>query len=138
MRRRLSLSLEEEGIDEPLINLTPLIDVVFVVLIAFMMIAPVLDIDWVELAPGNLSNKKEVTGSFLAISIRADNTIWFQGKRMNLEELKRALLIEKSNHPDKIPQLIPDKNAHFGIYQAVKNTLEFCGFKQMDILLTPQ
>ena len=139
MRRKLSPSLEEEGADEPLINLTPLIDVVFVVLITFMLIAPVLDIDLVELTQGGgHSNKKEAEHSALAISLRADHTIWFQGKALTLSDLEKAIKAEKARHPGQTPQVIPDKNAHFGTYQAVKNTLEACGFEQMDVLLQPQ
>ncbi len=138
MRRKPSLSLEEEGIEEPLINLTPLIDVVFVLLISFMLIAPVLEIDLVELAPGGPSSKKEAANTPLAISVRADNSIWYQGKRIHLAELEKALKVEKLRHPHQTPQLIPDKKAHFGTYQEVKNILELCGFEQMDIVLQPQ
>ena len=138
MRRKLPLSLEEEGPDEPLINLTPLIDVVFVVLITFMLIAPILDIDQVDLATAGPSSQQEASNSPLAISVHADNSIWFQGKRMTLTELEKALRIEKSRHPGKIPQLAADRSAQFGTYQAVKNTLELCGFEQMDVLLKPQ
>jgi biopolymer transport protein ExbD len=137
MRKRLSPSIEEDA-DEPLINLTPLIDVVFVVLISFMLIAPVLDIDIVELAQGGAASKKDASNAALSISIRADNSVWFLGRRMTLSELGNALRVEKMRHPGQTPQLAPDKQAHFGTYQAVKNTLEECGFEQMDILLLPQ
>ncbi|MBM3184115.1 MAG: hypothetical protein FJZ64_02270, partial [Chlamydiae bacterium] len=55
MRKRPLQLLEEEGNEEPLVNLTPLIDVVFVVLISFMLIAPILDIDSLTLAPSGPS-----------------------------------------------------------------------------------
>src|SRR3989338_11347749 len=138
MRRKPRPSLEEGEADEPLINLTPLIDVVFVVLITFMLIAPVLELDLVELAVWGGASKKETASSPLAISIRADNSIWFHGKPTSLLELERVLKKEKALHPGDTPQLIPDKNAHFGTYQAVKNTLELCGFEQMDVVLQPQ
>ena len=138
MRRRPLQSTEEEGREEPLINLTPLIDVVFVVLIAFMLIAPVLDIDIVQLAQGGKGNKLEAANSPLAIVLKADNTIWFHQKRINLTELEQLLKTEKKRNPTQIPQLIPDKQAHFGAYQSIKNVLEVCGFDQMDIVLQPQ
>ncbi len=138
MRRKLSPSLEAEDVEEPLINLTPLIDVVFVVLISFMLIAPVLDIDLIDLAPGGPSSKKETSNSPLTISVRSDNSIWFQGRSFSLINLEKALQAEKKRHPGQIPQLIPDKQAQFGTYQAVKNALEACGFEQMDVILQPQ
>ena len=137
--RRLQL-LDEELPDEPLVNLTPLIDVVFVVLISFMLIAPILDIDSIALAPSGPSSKKEspaVQNSPFAISIRMDNSIWFQGQQMNLETLEKHLLLEKKRRWAETPQVIPDARSHFETYVQVKNVLEACGFEQMDIVLRP-
>ncbi len=138
MRRR-RLQREPDLPDEPLVNLTPLIDVVFVVLICFMLIAPVLDIDVVELATGG--PKKQTASPSetapLVIVVKADNSLWMQGKRLSTDELERALLQQKKRGSKQIPQVIHDKNASFGTYQAVKNVLERCGFEQMDIVLKP-
>lgn len=139
MQRRPLQNLEEE-VDEPLVNLTPLIDVVFVVLISFMLIAPILDIDSIVLAPSGASSKKEspsVQNSPLAISIRADNSIWFQGQKTGLADLEKRLLLEKKRRPMEAPQVIPDARSHFETYAQVKNLLEACGFEQMDIVLRP-
>jgi biopolymer transport protein ExbD len=139
MRKR-HLQLPEEDLpDEPLVNLTPLIDVVFVVLISFMLIAPLLDIDSIALAPSGPASKKEspAANSPLAISIRMDNSVWFQGQKMNLETLEKHLLLEKKRRPTETPQVIPDARSHFETYAQVKNVLEACGFEQMDIVLRP-
>ena len=137
MRRR-SLSSEPDEIEEPLVNLTPLIDVVFVVLISFMLIAPVLDIDLVDLATGGTTQKKEASFSPIAIAVHADSTIWFKGKQVNFPELEKILKEEKLRHPNQTPQLIPDKMTQFGTYQAIKNLLEATGFEQMDVVLKPR
>jgi succinate dehydrogenase / fumarate reductase flavoprotein subunit len=54
-----------------------------------------------------------------------------------LGELEKSLLLQKKKHPGKNPQVIHDKNASFGTYQSIKNTLEKCGFEQMDLILKP-
>lgn len=137
MRKRRASS-EESSLEEPLINLTPLIDVVFVVLITFILIAPVMHLDHVELASsGQTKEKTAPKQSPLTIHVKADNTIWFQGRALSNRELKEALKIEKKSHPGQIPQLIQDHRASFGTYQTVKNTLEDCGFDQMDVVLSP-
>jgi len=131
---------EDDLPEEPLINLTPLIDVVFVVLIAFMLIAPVLDIDKVDLAVSGGEKKKEAPSpeqSPLTVIVRADNSIWMQGRKLSFDELEKILTNQKRLYPNKTPQVIHDKNASFGTYQTVKNTLERCGFEEMDILLKP-
>jgi biopolymer transport protein ExbD len=137
MKRRRFFQ-EEESIEEPLVNLTPLIDVVFVVLISFMLIAPLLEIDQVDLAQGGTEKPKGAPEqSPLAIFVHADNTIWMRGKRLSLPELEKNLLQEKKKHPLQTPQVIHDKNASFGTYQSIKSSLEKCGFEQMDVVLKP-
>ncbi len=137
MRKRPPSTIDQELVDEPLINLTPLIDVVFVVLITFMLIAPVLDIDSVDLATSSGKEKKELQTGPISISVHADNSIWYQGAKVSLSQLDNLLRQEKKRHPGAVPQLIHDRQAQFGTYQSVKNTLEGIGFDQMDVILKP-
>lgn len=140
MRKKARLSSEDEGPEEPLINLTPLIDVVFVVLISFMLIAPILSIDSVDLAlsgPGSQKESPSVESSAIAISVRSDNSIWMQGRSLTLPQLELQLKDLKKRHPKAVPQLAQDTKAQFGTYQAVKNALEAAGFEQMDVILKP-
>ena len=90
-RRQLSPTLDEGENDEALINLTPLIDVVFVLLITFMLLAPILNVDHVDLAQSGILSKKEAAKVPLAISLRADNTVWYQGKSFPLKELSSVM-----------------------------------------------
>lgn len=69
--------------------------------------------------------------------MHADNSIWFQGVKVNLAQLEKALKQEKKRHPQVTPQLIHDKQASFGTYQSLKNMLETIGFEQMDVILKP-
>ena len=137
MRKRFRSLPDDDSLDEPLINLTPLIDVVFVVLITFMLIAPVLDVAPVDLAASGGSEKKELQTGPISILVRADNTIWYQGQRLNLAQLETRLREEKKRNPRAIPQLVHDRQAQFGTYQSLKNTLEAIGFEQMDVILKP-
>lgn len=137
MRRKLRSQLDDPSLDEPLINLTPLIDVVFVVLITFMLIAPALDIDSVDLATGPQKNSAPFENGPLAITVHADNSIWFHGKSLSLAQLENQLREEKKRNPKAIPQLIHDSRAQFGTYQSLKNSLEGAGFEQMEVILKP-
>ncbi|MCC6128091.1 MAG: biopolymer transporter ExbD [Chlamydiae bacterium] len=139
MRKR-RYATDEDFVEEPLINLTPLIDVVFVVLITFMLIAPAIQLDHVELADGGPSHAKEPispSAPHLVVHVKADNTIWFQGRSVSVKELEEGLKKGKKQHPNETPQVVQDRKAAFGAYQTVKNTLETCGFEQMDIVLSP-
>lgn len=129
------------SIEEPQINLTPLIDVVFVALIMFIIIAPLLELDRIQLATSAQKDSKEMAviqeNSPVSIRVREDNTIWLNGKIVGPDQLLNLLKLAKKNYPNKTPQLFHDKKAHFGTYQTVKNAIELAGFEQLDIILQP-
>jgi len=135
MRRKYPLLLEREEPEEPLLNLTPLIDVVFVLLITFLLISPMLNVDHVELATAGVLSKTDTVQTPITITLRGDDTIWFQGVKVTMSDLARSLKSEKARSPQSFPQLIADKNSHFGLYQEIKNLFEECGFLQMDVVL---
>lgn len=136
MRRKPSLEIQEE----PQVNLTPLIDVVFVILIMFIVIAPLLDMDKIELAEVS-SQQREVGNvqetSPVTVYVYKDNTIWLNGEKLNHEQLIYQLQQLIVRYPKTVPQLFHDKEAFFGTYQFVKSAMEAAGFEQMDVILKP-
>ena len=137
--RKLRYSSSAANSEEANINLTPLIDVVFVVLIIFILIAPLLEMDRVELAssPPQSQRNSVQENSPITIRVHADNSIWFNNKPVNLPELLEALKLAYKRYPHKIPQLFHDRKAYFESYQKVKNAVESTGFEQMDVILEP-
>jgi biopolymer transport protein ExbD len=137
IRRAHSSSKEEES----LINLTPLIDVVFVVLIMFIIVAPLLELDRVELAEHHIQeNKKMATaqeGDPLIIHVHRDNTIFLNSEKVDARQLYTLLRKAHTRLPHHIPQVFHDKKAYFETYQAVKDAIEAAGFREMDVILKP-
>lgn len=131
----------QSPLEEPTVNLTPLIDIVFVILIMFIVVAPLLEKEGVELAdaspvkseiPPNIQDKSPI-----AIYVLSDDTVKLGEEPLDLNQLESRLIQEKEAHPSVIPQLFQDKRAHFGTYQNVKNTVEKAGFDKLDLILNP-
>ena len=134
--RRLRSKRSYKELDESLINLTPLIDVVFVVLIAFILVAPLLEVEQVQLSQaGPLSEKDISHKTKLTIYVKEDDTIWMNHRMVEPKELEEVCKQMKRKFPQHIPQIFHDKNAKFGTYQTVKNSLERSGFEKMDVIL---
>jgi biopolymer transport protein ExbD len=127
--------------EEPTVNLTPLIDVVFVILIMFIVIAPLLELDRVELADAPVAMLTAASSvqesSPITIHVHQDNAIWFNNQPVTPKELARLLKEAKVRYPQARPQIFHDKKAHFGTYQSVKNAAEEAGFSHIDIILKP-
>ena len=138
MRGRQRISQDLGGwLEDPMINLTPLIDVVFVVLIIFILIAPLLEVDKIELASSSQKTTTSVSDkSEIAIYVRNDNTIWFHDHIVTPLALRKELEIARQQFPTAIPHLYHDKTAQFGIYQSIKGAVEDAGFTAMDVVLT--
>ena len=143
MRKRFSsqdISIGDSS-DDSLLNLTPLIDVVFVLLITFILIAPLLKYDRIELSQAKDQKKEEQlpTENRNSITIRVyeDNTITINHRDVSTKELLPLLIALKQSHPHEIPLLFHDKKAYFGTYQLIKNCVEGAGFEELDILLKP-
>lgn len=129
-------------LDEADINLTPLIDVVFVILIMFIVVAPLLETDRVDLAAGPpLESEKAVAvqeNHPLTIHVLADNSIILNKQPVTVAQLKTQLKLAKTTLQETTPQLFHDKKAPFGTYQTIKNAVEEAGFAQMDVILKPE
>lgn len=128
---------EQEGV-----NLTSLIDVVFVVLILFILIAPMLDIDRIQLAeaPRREKNEKTVVNEeqSVVIHVHENNTVWVNKREIKSENLLPLLKALYQRNPKLIPQLYQDKKAFFGTYQKVKNAVEEAGYEELDMILEPK
>jgi biopolymer transport protein ExbD len=137
--RRSKKRNNTDSLEEPIINLTPLIDVVFVVLIIFMILAPMLELDKIELAPGGIKSEDLFSSeeSPIMIHVHKDNSIWLNRYQVNIQQLKSLLHEAKKRYPQEAPQLFHDRYAQFGIYQEVKNAVEAAGFEKMDVVLKP-
>jgi len=94
------------------INLTSLLDVTFMLLLAFMIVAPALksglNMELPQIAePDTLSQQKSFT-----ISIKKPEEadlpvrVYFEGKRVDLDELREELATRRASHGSKMDILI--------------------------------
>lgn len=139
MRKLSDFYSYDDNPDEGTVNLTPLIDVVFVVLIMFILVAPLVELDRITLAPATAEKKPDMIsfqeGAPIKIHVYADNTIWLNGAPVTIEELPSFLKRAYQRLPNTRPQLYHDKTAYFGTYQSVKNAVESAGFESLDVIL---
>lgn len=126
--------------EEATINLTPLLDVIFVILVIFMIVAPMLNLDQIELASGG-STETTVSSNQaktpVQIHVKQDNSISINGQPVDPHDLPAILNELKRIYPQAIPLVFHDRRAHFGTYQHLKTELEDAGFDEMHIVLKP-
>ena len=120
-------------------NLTPLIDVLFVVLILFLIIAPMVNIDPIKLANSKAAKSEQFDeANCITVRIFNDQTVSVNKKHIAFENLTKALKDRRGAQDKQRLLVLCDKKAHFETYQGVKEAAESAGFAQMDIALNPK
>lgn len=121
---------EDTFVDQ--INMTPLIDVVFVVLISFILIAPLLKMEKVDLAKASATQSQFTQESLLSVTLKKDLSLWINQQKVSFSELKTVL----SNIANKSSlQLHLDQRVPFGEYKKLKDMIEEEGFEEMQLIV---
>ena len=86
------------------INVTPLLDLTFLLLIAFMITMPLMEYGTNAAQPPEMNSEKLPEENFISVSLTKNNTIMLDKEAVSKEELKKKLL-EMSKRKPK-PQLL--------------------------------
>ena len=81
------------------INITPLMDLTFLLLIVFMITAPMMEFS-VDVSPPKMDAQPLDDPTNLMISLHADGSVVLDGKRMEMDELYGRLATEFQSRPD--------------------------------------
>src|SRR5947207_5551376 len=128
-RGRLQTSLSQ-------INVTPFVDVVLVLLIIFMITAPVLQ-SGIEVNVPKTKTVKEITEERLVISIDKQQRIFLGNDSININEIGPRLK-EKLRDPERMQiYLRSDEDVPFGAFATVMDAIKQAGIKNVSIVTEP-
>ena len=116
------------------INVTPFVDVMLVLLVVFMITAPLLTVGVpVELPK---STAPEISGDDepLAVSIDAAGVIFLQDTEIALEELGPRLVAVTERNPDARIFVRGDKSIDYGMVMKVMGALADSGFTNLALI----
>ena len=118
------------------INITPLVDVVLVLLLIFMLTAPVLQ-SGVEVAVPHTRTVNQLTEERTVITIDKDQNIFLQDKPVNIHSLPAAL--EATNGPGKSKTVYvrADESVPFGAFASVMEAVKQAGITNISIVTQP-
>jgi biopolymer transport protein ExbD len=111
------------------INVTPLVDVVLVLLIIFMVVTPMIASGVaVDLPRTAHHSRKPDDGRDIIVSVTRDNRVYIGTKPLSrLEDLGAAIRAEQRRFPDKTVFLKGDSLARFGTMRKALQTLREAG-----------
>lgn len=118
------------------INVTPLVDVVLVLLIIFMLTAPILQ-SGVEVTVPKTRTVKEITEERLVISIDRNQRIFLGNEPLNIHDIRAALGKKVRDPAQESIFLRADENVPFGVFAAVMDAVKQTGITNVSIVTEP-
>ena len=118
------------------INITPLVDVVLVLLIIFMVTAPVLQ-SGIELNVPRTRSVKEITEERMVISINKQQRVFLGNDAININEIG-ATLKKKIRDPQHQAVFVrADEDVPFGAFATVMDAVKQAGISNVSIVTQP-
>jgi biopolymer transport protein ExbD len=113
--------------DEPVLNLTPMIDVVFQLLIFFMVATTFLDPEkeiGIELPEASSGEKAEKQSDEIIINVFADGSVIVSGEEVSQENLLDTLRASAVANPQTPVTIRGDRTVH---HEHIVSVMDACG-----------
>ena len=117
------------------INMVPFIDVVLVLLIIFMITAPILQ-SGIEVDVPKTHTVKEITQQRLVVTMDKNQLIYLGNDPVNIHQLADKIKKQSKSEKDVI-YLRADETVPFGAFCSVIDTLRVSGISNISIVTQP-
>ena len=118
------------------INITPLVDVVLVLLVIFMLTAPVLQ-SGIEVAVPKTKTVKEITEQRQVVIINRDQEVFLGDKPVNLADLPSRLARPGVDAAHQVIYVEADERVPFGAFASVMDAVKQAGITNISIVTQP-
>ena len=118
------------------INITPLVDVVLVLLIIFMLTAPVLQ-SGIDVSVPKTHTVHEVTQQRQVITIDRQQNVFLDDKPVNLTQLPEILHKPNVDPADQVVYVRADEKVPFGAFASVMDAVKQAGITKISIVTQP-
>ncbi len=119
------------------INITPLVDVMLVLLIVFILTAQFLSVGIPLELPKTDAQAMQAEQEEITISVRKDGVIYIQETEVTLDDLKTQLIAMAANGYDERINIRGDKDGDYGPVMKVMATINAAGFTNIGLVTDP-
>jgi biopolymer transport protein TolR len=116
------------------INVTPLVDVMLVLLIVFMVTAPLMTVGVPIELPKTEAKQMDANKEPITITVQKDRTIFLQDSKIALAELAPKLIAIAKNGYDEQIFVRADTNVEYGSVMEVMGLLNGAGYRKIGLV----
>jgi len=116
------------------INVTPMVDVMLVLLIVFMVAAPLLTVGVPIDLPQTAAKELNTEQKPISVSINPAGDIYLGDQQVQLEGLVAAITAQAANGKDERIYVRGDQTANYGAVMKVMGVLSAAGFSKIGLI----
>jgi biopolymer transport protein TolR len=116
------------------INVTPMVDVMLVLLIVFMVAAPLLTVGVPIDLPQTAAKELNTEQKPITVSINPTGEIYLGDTQVQLEGLVDQIIAQAANGKDERIYVRGDQTANYGAVMKVMGTLSAAGFSKIGLI----
>jgi biopolymer transport protein TolR len=116
------------------INVTPMVDVMLVLLIIFMVTAPLLTVGVPIELPKSEAKQLEGDKEPLTISVDPEGKIFLQDTELQIDEIVPKLTAIAKNGYDERIFVRGDRRVNYGVVMRVMGTISAAGFRRIALI----
>lgn len=121
------------------INVTPLVDVMLVLLIIMMVVAPMLQKGVnVQLPLAANTVEKPDTGGQVVVAIGADKVVYLNTQPVRLDDLASRVVDALENQKDKVVLIKGDEKVDYAVVMDTMDRLREGGIEEMGLITEPK
>ncbi len=118
------------------INITPLVDVVLVLLVIFMITAPVLQ-SGIEVAVPKTRTVKQITEQRTVVTIDSQQRVYLDDHPVNVNDLPAMLQRTAMKQANRTIYVRADQRVPFGAFASVMDAVKQAGITNISIVTQP-
>ena len=121
------------------INVTPLVDVMLVLLIIFMITAPLMSHKVkVELPQATLEQKPEIDQPPITLAIEANGQVYWNDEKISTDMLEARLAVLAQRSPQPQVDVRADNVTRYAIIQDVVKKVRLAGIRKVGFVSSPE
>jgi biopolymer transport protein ExbD/biopolymer transport protein TolR len=118
------------------INITPLVDVVLVLLVIFMITAPVLQ-SGIDVSVPKTRTVKEITEQRLVLTIDKSQQVFLGDQLVNIHDIAGKLRQQGTDPTHQVIYLRADESVPFGVFATLMDEVKQAGITNVSIVTQP-
>jgi biopolymer transport protein ExbD len=123
--------------DEPEINITPMLDIVFIMLIFFIVTTSFTKETGADIIKPMADQAVRLQKGTILVGVRSNDEVWMNKRRIEVREVRAMVERAKAENPEGSVVIVADKGSRIGVVTQVMDQVKLAGIQGIAISAEP-